>query len=396
MHRRTLLLQILGFSGASLAVPLSVATARTAPSTPLPPLRLPLPLPVDGLDAATQRQVYARTVVDDRLTVPAGFGTDVLAVWGDPLADGRFGMNNDFLAFFPQPDDTALLTVNFEYISFRNWREGLKEVVPNAPDVHQLIQSLADRDGRIDASTLAAADPLRALVVAVAATAMADLGIGVSTLRKDSAGRWRREPGPRDRRLTGLSGLTDPGQLLRCSGPAAAVFRRPQRLGYNDGLGDRVVGTFANCAGGQTPWGTLLSAEENVQDHVVEAVYADGSSPPPSERPFRCDGERLSGLGNPFALAGNKYGWIVRAGDHPVSGGATPRGGERHPPRRGHGDPDPPAGGPRRRQLPAIAHGAVGLQLALRGSRPRPAAGNRGHPQAGWGAAAAGLKDGGP
>ena len=311
MHRRTLLLQILGFTGASLAVPPSLAKARTGTPLGAPLLRLPLPLPIDGLDAATQRQVYARTVVDDRLTVPTGFGSDVLAVWGDPLADGRFGMNNDFLAFFPQPDGTALLTVNFEYISFRNWREGLKEVVPNAPDVQQLIQALADRDGRIDASTLAAEDPLRALVVAVAATAMADLGIGVSTLRKDSAGRWRREPGPRDRRLTGLSGLADPGQLLRSSGPAAAVFRLPKRLGYNDGLGDRVVGTFANCGGGQTPWGTLLSAEENIQDQVVEAVYADGSSPPPSERPFRCDGERLSGLGNPFAMAGNKYGWMV-------------------------------------------------------------------------------------
>jgi secreted PhoX family phosphatase len=55
----------------------------------------------------------------------------------------------------------------------------------------------------------------------------------------------------------------------------------------------------------------VLSAEENIQTHVVEAVYADGSSPSPAERPFRFDAERLEGLGNPYGLAGNKYGWMV-------------------------------------------------------------------------------------
>lgn len=81
--------------------------------------------------------------------------------------------------------------------------------------------------------------------------------------------------------------------LLFCGGPAAAVFRRRHRLGYDDGLGDRVVGTFANWAGGQTPWGTVLSTEENIQTHVVEVVHADGSSPSPGRCPFRFDGEPL-------------------------------------------------------------------------------------------------------
>ena len=95
------------------------------------------------------------------------------------------------------------------------------------------------------------------------------------------------------------------------SGPAAAVLRQRKRQGYDDGLADEVIGSFANCAGGQTPWGTVLSAEENFQTQVVEAVYADGSSPSPARRPFRFDGRRLEGLGNPFGLAGNKYGWMV-------------------------------------------------------------------------------------
>jgi hypothetical protein len=79
-----------------------------------------------------------------------------------------------------------------------------------------------------------------------------------------------------------------------------------------DGLGDRIIGSFAACAGGQPPSGTVSCAEENLPSQVVEAMYADGSSSPPSERPFRVDGERLESLGNPYGLvSNNKYGWMV-------------------------------------------------------------------------------------
>ena len=140
---------------------------------------------------------------------------------------------------------------------------------------------------------------------------MADLGIGVIELERGSEG-WRQLRGSRfERRIDGLSGLSQPGQALRCSGPAAAVFRHSQPLGYSDGLGERILGTFANCGGGTTPWGTVLSAEENFQSQVPEAVFADGSASAPAARPFRWDGSRLDGLGNPFGLAGNKYGWMV-------------------------------------------------------------------------------------
>ena len=140
---------------------------------------------------------------------------------------------------------------------------------------------------------------------------MADLAIGVLELQQGRDG-WRRISGsPYERRIDGLSGLSQPEQALRCSGPAAAVFRHSESLGYRDGLGERIIGTVANCAGGCTPWGTVLSAEENFQSQVSEAVHADGSAGPPAARPFPWDGARLDGLGNPFGLAGNKYGWMV-------------------------------------------------------------------------------------
>ncbi len=312
LSRRSLLLQLLGLAAASAGA--AVAGGRPiAPVKALPfqPLRGPIPLPTDGLSAADQRRAYARVALQDQLLLPQGYRSEVLLQWGDPLGNGRFGFNNDYLAFTPLAAQRALLTVNFEYISPRPWLAGYREVMGRDLPFQELRQRLAERGGKVDARSLAVDDPLRAPLLAVATAALEDVGLGVVEIERGADQAWRRRPGRYDRRISGLTGLERPEARLHCSGPAAAVFRRRQRLGHDDGLGDRIIGSFANCAGGQTPWGTVLSAEENFQSQVVEAVYADGSSPPPSERPFRFDGERLDGLGNPFGLVGNKYGWMV-------------------------------------------------------------------------------------
>jgi secreted PhoX family phosphatase len=312
MNRRTLLIQLLGLGAVAAAGRSRASTPphRTS-GLPFSPLRGPIPLATDGLSAAEQRSAYARVTLEDRLLVPEGFRADLVLQWGDPLAGGRFGFNNDYLAFTPLAGERALLTVNFEYISPRPWCAGYAVVMGRELPFEILRQQLAERGGRVDALALAAGDPVRQPLLAVATAALDELGIGVAELSRAADGAWRHRPGRFDRRITGLSGWQKPEDRLRTTGPAAAVFRRQGRLGYDDGLGDRVIGTFANCAGGHTPWGTVLSAEENIQTHVVEAVYADGSSPSPAKRPFRFDGERLEGLGNPFGLAGNKYGWMV-------------------------------------------------------------------------------------
>ncbi len=294
----------------SLAATGSSLQARPVPPAPFQPLRPPLPVPGDGLTARQQRQHYARSSVEDRLLVPPGYRAELLAVWGDPLAAGRFGFNNDYLALLEQ-GERALLSVNFEYISPLPWTAGFEEATGQHLPLEQLRAALVDRGGQVDVTQLGHDDPLRPLVLAVAEAAMADLGIGVLELQRTASG-WRRLQRSRfERRITGLSGWRQPSQGLRCSGPAAAVFRNPSPLGYSDGLGERIVGTFANCAGGTTPWGTVLSAEENIQNQVSEAVFADGSPEPPGARPFRWDGQCLDGLGNPFGLAGHKYGWMV-------------------------------------------------------------------------------------
>ena len=118
-----------------------------------------------------------------------------------------------------------------------------------------LVSALQSSDGVVDCTALPAGDRRLPQIRTVADEAMTDLGIGVMTLQRDGQGRWKRAHAPQDRRITGISGLDEPEQQLLSTGPAAAVFRASNRQGYDDGLGDRIVGTFANCGGGTTPLG---------------------------------------------------------------------------------------------------------------------------------------------
>ena len=315
--KRREFLTLLGIGLGSVALrPTSLpsgyaAAANPGGGRPFIPVPYPLPLANDGLSASQQRAAYSQISLSDGVVVPEGYRADVLASWGEPLGNGRFGFNNDYLAFNALGGDKALLTVNFEYISARVWSDAYAEVIGTALPLSALAARLGQLQGDLPWDSLAANDPLRQMVLEVATAAMADLGIGVCTIERQADGSWKRRPGRHDRRITGLSGWADPAQRLGVSGPAREVFALKKRLGYDDGLGDGIIGSFANCAGGQTPWGTVLSAEENFHSQVAEAVFADGSAAPPAQRPFVYSGNKLEGLGQPFGLAGNKYGWMV-------------------------------------------------------------------------------------
>ena len=275
------------------------------------PVQGPMPLHTDGLDPLKQIADYSQHTVVDDLVLPEGYAYQIVASWGDPVGDSRFGYNNDHLAFVETQPNEGYLTVNFEYISAIPWMQSFEPVIGKSLPFEAVKTALAAAgEAGVDAHKLPDTDPLKQQIQAICKEAMTDLGIGVISVRQDPSGKWIRTHSPADRRITGISGLAD-GRYLKASGPATAVFRKPQVLGYSDGLGDKIIGTFNNCAGGATPWGTVFSAEENIQDFVPDAVKADGSSMPPSDKAFLIDAEGVNGTGNPFGLAGNKYGWIV-------------------------------------------------------------------------------------
>ena len=183
--------------------------------------------------------------VDEKLHVSEGYDAQVLIRWGDkvlpdapafdPMKQNaaaqakQFGYNNDFIGYFPLPlgtknSDGGLLVVNHEY------------TVP-----YLMFAGMSDK------SYLEQETPEHIDIE------LAAHGVSVVEVRKRN-GRWSIvDNSPFARRETATS-------PMRISGPAAGHDRLKTKA---DPAGTRVLGTLNNCAGGKTPWGTVLTAEEN-------------------------------------------------------------------------------------------------------------------------------------
>ncbi len=308
------------------------ATAATNSNLPFSPVQVPLPLHIERITPQEQITRYTTYEVQDDLVLPDGYEYQVIAAWGDRVGDSRFGYNNDYISLVKTALNEGFLTINFEYISGKTWMSSYSTVIgqtrafspfEDKPKVGNLrgvarqelpfeaVKAQTNEEDEIDGFTLADNSPLKAQIKKISREGLIDQGIGVISVRRNSFGQWERTFSKSDRRITGISGLDNPQQRLKSTGPATKVFNKKNKLGYEDNLGDRIIGTFQNCAGGTTPWGTVLSAEENVQYQIPEPVMADGSSMSPSAQPFIINDEDVDGKANVFGLAGNKYGWLV-------------------------------------------------------------------------------------
>lgn len=196
--------------------------------------------------------------VDERHHVAAGHDADVLLRWGDPLFPDmkpfdprtltgeeqarRFGYNNDYVAFFPLDgaSDRGLLCVNHEYTNPEVMFPGVKRV------------SLTD---------------FSMITEAHVGVEMAAHGVTVVEIARDGERWYPVLDSKRNRRITASTPMT-------LDGPAAGHARLKTAA---DPTGTRALGTFNNCAGGNTPWGTYLTTEENFHGYFwTDAKAGDG------------------------------------------------------------------------------------------------------------------------
>lgn len=234
LARRAVLKGALGVSAAAALGPLALAGSRRAA-------------------AGVQRPRFTFEEiahgVDGEHHVAPGYRAEILIRWGDPVVPGappfdplrqsaaaqarQFGYNNDYLCYLGLPLGSdnprhGLLCVNHEYTNEEVMFPGIARQDKKA--------AFGQMDRRLVDIEMAAH--------------------GISIVEIDGAsGSWRMVAGGRfNRRITALA------TPMRISGPAAGD---PRMRSGGDPTGTAVIGTVNNCAGGVTPWRTVLSCEEN-------------------------------------------------------------------------------------------------------------------------------------
>ena len=299
------------------------------------PVRYPLPLPNDRGDAAGDAGRLAAYEVRDALLLPNGFRSTLVAQWGDvfgPPNDSakqvRFGYAADYTGLAPIAGsaDEFWLIVNHEYISGRPWLQGWDQVhaarhgpCPVSPDGTigggPPLQG-TPFDMLSDAARRAMPAGLVADIRRLCSAALEDLGVSVLRVRRAADGTFAVvKDAPDHLRISGLSAANEPliaAGKFRFTGPAAALLGTP-------------TGTFSNCSGETTPWGTFLTCEENVQDQVPQHIAPDGTPLPGDVKRFGGLGEEIpahpgtklpfefEGLGTGIErpLDGRQYGWVA-------------------------------------------------------------------------------------
>lgn len=230
----------------------------------------------------------------DAVRVPAGYEATVLGRWGDPIGrpegmpafrmdasnagadqELQYGMHHDGMQYYPLPRDSrnaghGLLALNHEYED----------------------EELLFPDGTANWT----AEKTRKGLAAV--------GVTVVEARLDG-NRWTLvRPSRYARRITAATPIA-------ISGPAAGD---PAMRTAGDPTGRLVLGTFAGCAHGWTPWGTYLTCEENWhfafthrgKPTADQARYRVG--PGPSYR-WALTEERFDVERHPNEP--NRFGWVV-------------------------------------------------------------------------------------
>ncbi len=277
------------------------------------PVDYPIPLPTDAANLAPAvNRLGTYRVVDD-LLLPKGYTYDVVASWGDKFKNVTFGTAADYTGLTPIPDrpNEYWMIVNHEYISARPWLQGCKAV-------HG--ESFVDEQGKIGSQSLTGLqielidDPevepeLKQAISKLCHAAMTDLGVTVLHVKcRDDHAIEVVKDSDLHFRIHGFGTQNMDPAAMHFTGPAANILGKPR-------------GTFSNCSGATTPWGTFLSCEENFQDQVREFITPAGTALPEDRKLFSGMGDEhptklpfeLEGLGTGITppLDGRQYGWVA-------------------------------------------------------------------------------------
>ena len=200
--------------------------------------------------------------IDNQHHVAPGYDADVLLRWGDPIfADSpefdplnqtaaaqakQFGYNNDYVGYIPIEGSAehGLLVVNHEYTNPHLMFPGIVKVV--------------EKDGKKEIEQA----PLTKAQVDIELAAHGGTIVEIQKID----GKWQVvRDGKLNRRITADT-------EMQVTGPAAGSDRLKTSA---DPTGAKVFGTVNNCAGGVTPWGTYVMAEENFHGYFSGELPAD-------------------------------------------------------------------------------------------------------------------------
>ena len=271
MGRRDLMKGALGFTAIAATVsPMALAASRAYAQT----------------EGSSFDFTEIEAGVSEDMVVAEGYDAEVLIRWGDPVLPGapefdvdnqtaeaqnqQFGYNSDFIGTVPHPEapddpDRLLLVNHHEYTNEELMFPGLG--IQDDAEFAKMTQELVDIE-------------------------KAAHGGSVIEIRQGEDGKWSvvRES-TYNRRITAET-------PMKISGPAAGHARMQTNA---DPSGTEARGTFNNCAGGITPWGTWLMAEENFNGYF----WSDQQEPPATET----SDDPATILNARYGVPGKWYAW---------------------------------------------------------------------------------------
>lgn len=203
----------------------------------------------------------------DHVRLADGFTHELLVKFGDPISDkDYFGTHNDYLAFIPlnEGGSEGILWSNHEYL---------------------------------DPVLMGTYAPAEAKTIEQVEKEQYAVGGSLVHVQLNAQGSWSvKKESEYNRRLTAKTSIP---------------FLWDEPI---DGSME-AIGTFAGCAGGVTPWGTILSCEENTAQYYGDYVYDEVSGAVIDRLPGGYGWKKY------FDYSPEHYGWVVEI---------NPKTGEAH------------------------------------------------------------------